>query len=651
MALKSLHVLELHHEFHYEFDHGSCVLNLANPQLRWLGRGALAAMNSSSDSTDSREADEEVPEEWLQVNAVVKCVKKCLNGLGLLMVWLMFFLIILLKILVVILDVIILMAIIDSLITFLGVQVDCRLAPNMTWPEKNCNQVFLKPESYADARLDYAVHMNLTLSKAPGSCQAIHSTDVASNASEAGDCTRWCEHHLGNGAGWPMATWMATHRAFPIPNETASIDLYITCLKSQVATLGAKVPSSWGLGIVYRFVGLIPAIVVARSMASQGLHGLQGLGEEVPEVQPPDQDGCRGESDHGPFPNGDLGFPLNIAYRCWRPASDLSASRVKLLTAAISILTEPISLVVSMVTFLKMGQPFYIAWMMFGLLLSSVAGVCMTKKWLDILQSQGARAWVQSFERGWGTREFFLRKASEVPENFISTAIQLHAATTLSPTEATSTVLMLFVFAGISVLLTFPEGTVAWILVTKTNWGRWFLEEEPEVDDFYQVQSCKKQIPWFVKHLLTVVVLSLVASKSSSAKGTEQQISFGILLAELLLVPLAALLHWVQRPQRDGEVRSFRLWVTRILPIFVTWYLCLVHPFALGLPYAVGTVTGLSQLELPRLEWPVGWHTIAADMQAVTCCMGILPAKLMKIKVLVPKVYTVYTSSHDFTCL
>lgn len=41
MALKSLHVLELHHEFHYEFDHGSCVLNLANPQLRWLGRGAL----------------------------------------------------------------------------------------------------------------------------------------------------------------------------------------------------------------------------------------------------------------------------------------------------------------------------------------------------------------------------------------------------------------------------------------------------------------------------------------------------------------------------------------------------------------------------------------------------------------------------------
>lgn len=155
-----------------------------------------------------------------------------------------------------------------------GPKLDCWLAPNRTWPQRSCDELWwlIDPKSmkYLEGRFDYAKRNNLTLDHAPSSCQSIHNTDVVSNETEAQECTAWCEEHLGRGAGAPLFYQVM----FEFLRGDGASNIFKSCWKAKLAAVaGSYIPNPWLVGVLYRFFGVLWFIashncVVARQLPS-----------------------------------------------------------------------------------------------------------------------------------------------------------------------------------------------------------------------------------------------------------------------------------------------------------------------------------------------------------------------------------------------
>ena len=502
---------------------------------------------------------------------------------------------------------------------FVGAKLDCWLTPHRTWPEWNCDDVpFLdsmnnQGDSYIEARMSYLLHNNITLQNAPRSCQLIHATDVVSSTSKAQQCAAWCEEqHLDRSVALLLPE-------INTDNETVmhGMKLFTACFKAEMSVVvGTYIPNKWWFnkwlaGLLYRLVGLMPAAVLLwRSKPDDG------AGDETQSTNPPDRHRpCR---DDGPFPDGDLGFPWNITVGCcWRPTTDFIASRFHLAKSAFTVVTEPLFDAVSVFTFLKNGQPFYLVFMMYGLSL----GFLMSR---DGLQSAGALALVRSWRRGFATKTLLKHRYHDLPECFISTWIQLYAALSSSWSQDPCNVLQFGMFAWMSILLTLPEATSAMILLPK------FGQQGVNADDFYEVENAKKQIG-IRKYILSVSVVAFTQTNKNLWGGNVGYCTWAW-FGELALVLLAWQTRWPQKWSRAGAFGLAR--------IFFVW--CIFgSSITAGLPTHLHHF--LTHLELIReipwtwpLLWPhwpwlvpeIRWDILAAAMQTFNHMAGVLSASM-----------------------
>ena len=219
-----------------------------------------------------------------------------------------------------------------------------------------------------------------------------------------------------------------------------------------------------------------------RSTAEDSADGESSTAIEDTGLNPPKGEGCEYS---GPPCLSDC-----CTGCCWQPPTDFCASRWALAKSALSVLTEPLFDVFSIATFLKNGQPFYFLVLICGFAMSSASSG------LDGLQAKGAMALVKSWHRGFPTKELLQHKRHDLPENMVSTSIQLYACLTLSSSDNPENVIMFGVFAWLCLCSTLADATL-------------WLGKSLNYDDFYEVERAKKEVEG-KKYVLPVVLVAVV---------------------------------------------------------------------------------------------------------------------------------------------
>ena len=515
---------------------------------------------------------------------------------------------------------------------FVGPKVDCWLAPNRTLPLDRCDEVpwvVLTASIYASNRLEYAQHHNLTLETAPPSCQSIKATDVAANTSE---CEEWCEHNLGRGAGAPILLPLFHRvvqgmvRSVDDPVDVETWNLFMMCFKAEVAVMGAYIPNKWLVGLIYRGVGLLPAIILFQKLKRMKLwrstsedsedssDDESGTAIEDTDLNPPKGEGheCSGPPCLSDCCTG----------CCWQPPTDFCKSRWDLANSALSVLTEPLSDVFSIVTFLKNGQPFYFLVLICGFAESSA------NSGHDGLQAKGAMALVKSWHRGFPTKELLRHKWHDLPENVVSTFIQLYACFTLSSSDNPKEVIMFGVFAWLSLGLTLADATL-------------WLDESLNYDDFYEVQRAKKEVKG-KKYVLPVFLVAFVQSIQSCRQARtvlhisplgENLMRF-VLLPEVLLI--VGMMYWEMCATPCFGVKDIAAgmgccFVCSVLFATVDLHVNILVAQWEWIREIWKQSTWPPKLEVPKLE------VIAAMMQTVSRTAGVLAEGMVDCKL--PQIY------------
>ena len=504
-----------------------------------------------------------------------------------------------------------------------GQRLDCWLAPNRTWPERSCGELWwLMDPKYLEGRFDYAKRNNLTLDYAPSSCRSIHSTDVVSNEREAQECTAWCEEHLGRGAGAPLCDWLTFESLFLGGDDAEAANIFKSCWKANLAAVAdsSYIPNPWLVGVLYRFFGLLPAAILFWRGSHQAR---QNEDEAPPDVIPPDRLCCR---DDGPFRHGNLGFP----WCCRRASNDLCASRWKLRISGLGILTEPLFDAITVTTFLKNGQPFYFVVMLFGLFFS------FSSSGWDGLQAQGALAFVPSWQRGFATKELLEHRNHDFYECSLSTCIQLYAAMALSWKESPLEVLQLGAFGCMSQLLSLPD-TVP--------------PRPRNFDNFYEVEDAKKKhIHTVLKYIPSVLVVFSVQCLQNLQNFMHQftltqrrnvvflvgfVVSFVAYLAEGVLVLLSVFVYRAYHDRTTCKIVSVNcllmgyaivLFPSHVQRFMASWESFREIPWTWPLLLTWHT---WYDLPWPWLEVRWDWDLMAAAMQVVLLIVGILSADIM----------------------
>ena len=517
-----------------------------------------------------------------------------------------------------------------------GAKLDCWITPHRTLPEWNCDDISVwNATPYLEARTGYLLYHNVTLQNAPRSCQLIHATDVASSTSKAQQCAAWCEEqHLSQSAALFAGSIVPDNKTI-----THNLKLFTTCFKAEMAAVvRTYIPNKWLAGLLYRLVGLMPAALLWwRSKPDDGADD-EAQSTNRPDRHPP----CKRD---GPFPDGDLGFPWNITVGCcWRPTTDFVASRFHLAKSAFSVVTEPLFDAISIFTFLKNGQPFYFAGMIYGLSASfALSGG-------DALQSTGALALVPSWRRGFATKELLLHRFHDLPECFVSTCIQLYAALSLSWSQDPCNVVQLGMFAWMSILLTLPEATTVIIVLPRFGMSErlWNLplfnplryQGEVNVDDFYEVENAKKQVG-IRRYILSIVLVAFTQTGKNFSNGdVKAGFYYWAWWGEFALVVLAFACHCSWTQKKWSLAKAQRLSLIYLNGLF---FFLFGAPFPTHLHNFVTLLESIREIPWtwpllwPHWPWPVPeirWDILAAAMHTFNHMAGVLLASVSSIDLL-----------------
>ena len=283
----------------------------------------------------------------------------------------------------------------------------------------------------------------------PAMCAAVIPLDAVSNSSVAENCTEWCHEALGPNSATP---YMASpfHMAMILHSDESSV--YMTCFKTQTSWWALQVMPSW------YYVYLVALVYGVWSMMAFCWTFWQTARHTVPSG--PAEDHVWAD---GPFADGKGSMPL-----CCIPVNtDREGSEMDLWFGALFLWYEPIGDIVSILTVLRLGQPFVAWFITIGVALPSLVA-------RDPLQLGGARAMALSLRQGFATRELVQHRWKELLEALICTAVQCYILLTLHVEAMHLTaVLNLAVSAGLSVVLSIPSGVQATYILYKMKDREW----------------------------------------------------------------------------------------------------------------------------------------------------------------------------------
>ena len=313
-------------------------------------------------------------------------------------------------------------------------------------------------------------------SAVPLNCSHIVATDLVPNTSIADECLPWCHESLGPrshlevfllspafvfGLGW----------SYMMDPSISSV--IFMCLKVETA--------SWGLWLLPSPVYAYMASFAYGCVSFVWLIYFWNITPKQHCSLGPNQDGIQQD---GPFTSGYCKAPLC----CISVGSDREASEWSLGLSAVFQSLEPTLDVLSIITFVRCGQPFYAA-----MALTGVAFAIL--ELMDPFQISGAKAMAQSLAQGFATKGLHELKAAESIETFCVTMVQcfalLRAASAQSDTE-TSIVLTLAVGASLSLFVSMPDQSKSWHLIDTAR--------QPNLQDFYAVERTKAQMSMYQKY-------------------------------------------------------------------------------------------------------------------------------------------------------
>ncbi|OLQ01731.1 Protein HIRA [Symbiodinium microadriaticum] len=331
---------------------------------------------------------------------------------------------------------------------------------------------------------DSAWYLNKSLAFPPYPCIVARATDIFLNASATG-CRAWCRRELGPSSGLLHALsplhWLLVQRSWDF---VFSLD-YGMCFKAETSAWALTwFPSqflSWLVASTYGSIAIITffckLVACPREFVASG--------PSPNEMRPNDQ-----------------------AVKPWHEppfTNDRARSQFQLSRSAIFLLMETAQDLLSIIMFLRFGQPVYAMGMCFFVLCSRLhAG--------DVFQVGGAGALARSLARGFATKEMYQHFASEVIEGMGGTLIQLYALFVGRYENDAFAILCINVYT--SLMVTVPNGFEAWSLLHR--------DVQEFFDDYYAVQKLRSQTSWLWKFLpsLLAVLIAAVASANAPSEGS-----------------------------------------------------------------------------------------------------------------------------------
>ena len=372
---------------------------------------------------------------------------------------------------------------------------------------------FIDPEEVRVHGPDSFVARLQNHSAMPESCTRVVPTDAVETAAVAKECLAWCRDSLGPGCGFPFAFSPLHWRWMRQAGEGVETSFKM-CWKVETAAWALGwCPSDWQMYVAVALYGSVSGIAFfcflrknweeeseSEESDDSASEHLRGPGR--PDFLAPDDEGFE---DGSPF----------AASRRYRPPfccipidSDYEGAKCQLRQLSFFMLFEPALDVLSILMFLRRGQPIYAA-----VASISVAISCLLEQ--DLFQIRGAAAAAASLGRGFATPALYQHQLLEIVESSGSTIVQCYAALRMDLSCATlPTVCTLIAGAGSSLLLSLPQAVRAAYVLMSRN-----------VNNYYEQERHKAAVLVFWRYGPSVLCMSIAELALILGRHNDGQLS------------------------------------------------------------------------------------------------------------------------------
>ena len=363
-------------------------------------------------------------------------------------------------------------------------------------------------------------------SAVPLNCSRIVATDLVPNTSIADECLPWCHESLGPRSHlelFLLSPGSVYFLGWSYVMDPSISSVIFMCLKVETA--------SWGLWLLPSPVYAYMASFAYGCVSFVWLIYFWKITPKQHCSLGPKQDSIQKD---GPFSSGHCKAP----FCCISVGSDREASEWSLGLSAVCQSLEPTLDALSIITFVRCGQPFYAAAALTGVAFAIV-------ELMDPFQICGAKAMAQSLAQGFATKGLHELKAAEFIETFLVTMVQCFALLRASSAESadtkTSMVLNLAVGASLSLFVSMPDQGKSWRLIEKV--GHWRVQDfyAPNLQDFYDVERRTAQMSMGQKYEGSITCIMLATlffsfTGREMAKPDSSEPDTGPVLDHLILV-------------------------------------------------------------------------------------------------------------------
>ena len=344
----------------------------------------------------------------------------------------------------------------------------------------------------------------------PQSCSVVVPKDMVENASVAQECLAWCRDGLGPGSGIIFA-FSPLHWSYLKKTSSAVETSFKMCWKVETAAWALGLcPANWQMYLAACLYGSFSCMAFLCFLQTGcGEADSEGLVTE-PECSralvDPDSDDkdldpvvttkwCKPPFHEEFMPGGPF-----VATRRYKPpfccisiTSDHEGAKCQLRLSAFFMLLEPALDVLSVLMFLRRGQPIYAA-----VVGTSIVLACLLER--DPFQIRGMRAMAQSLKRGFATQELYQIRMMELVESFGATFVQCYAGLRMDTSWASlSAVCTLLGGASISLAISIPDACRAVVV----------LLESSSYNDYYKQEEIKASVSFIGRYWPSVLCMAL----------------------------------------------------------------------------------------------------------------------------------------------
>ncbi|CAE7527341.1 unnamed protein product [Symbiodinium necroappetens] len=353
----------------------------------------------------------------------------------------------------------------------------------------------------------------------PQSCTRVVPTDAVENASVASECLAWCRDSLGPGSGFPFAFSPCHWRQMKEAGEAVETS-FKTCWKVETAAWALGwCPSNWQMYLAAVLYGSVSSIAFLcfqwKNWDEESESDESDESEESEAEDSESQRRLRHRPDYvAPDDEGfEAGSPFAASRRhkppfcCIGINSDYAGAKCQLRLSCFFMLFEPALDILSILMFLRRGQPIYAA-----VVGTSVAISCALER--DLFQIRGAAAMAASLRRGFATPLLYEHQVLEIVESSGSTIVQCYAALRMDLTvgASLSTVCTLIASAGCSLLLSLPQAVRAASVLVGVYLNDYYEQEKRKAG----VQAVWRYLPSML--CMSVAELALILGRHNDGQ-------------------------------------------------------------------------------------------------------------------------------------